>query len=169
MSENNVKNQKEVQSYEEKIRGTMRDLAAMKEGRRRTCNHKPSNQGSVMSIHNSKINVPNKKELPNTTIICPRCEKYFESDTYKPDEIESGIYMFTSMAEQAKLLSNLTEGDKQSLEEYYQALDVISNFSLYYNNMVEKLGNGDGNNKKKRHSSKGHMGINSQMFGGRGF
>lgn len=169
MSENRNNNQREVQNYEEKIRGTMRDLAAMKEGRKRTCNHKPNNNGRVIALHDSKINVPGKKDLPESTVICTRCEKYFESSSYTPDETDSGMYMFNSMAEQVKLNANLSDEDKDFLERYYQALDTVAQFTSYYHNMVEKLSNGDNNKKKGNRSSKGHMGLNSSMFGGRGF
>lgn len=169
MSENKTNNQKEVQSYEDKIRGAMRDLSAMKEARRRKCNHKPNNQGRVIGLHDSKINVPNKKEMPESTVICTRCEKYFESSSYTPDETDSGLYMFASMAEQVKLNANLSEEDWEQLEAYYEALDTVSHFTTYYHNMVEKLSNGDGNRKKSNRSSKGHMGISSNMFSGRGF
>ena len=170
MSENrNNNNQKEVQSYEEKIRGTMRDLATMKEGRRRTCNHKPNVNGRVIALHDSKINVPGKKDLPESTVICTRCESYFESSSYTADETDSGLYMFKSMAEQVKLNANLSDEDKEFLANYYAALDTVSQFSTYYLNMVEKLSNGDNNKRKGNRSSKGHMGINSSMFGGRGF
>lgn len=170
MSENNrTNNQRDVQNYEDNIKKQMRDLSAMKEGRKRICNHKPNNQGRVMALHDSKINVPNKKDMPESTVICTRCEKYFESSSYTPDETDSGLYMFSSMAEQVKLNANLTEEDLNTLEQYYQALDTVANFTQYYHNMVEKLSNGEGNKKNKNRASKGHMGLNSQMFGGRGW
>ena len=170
MSENrNNNNQREVQNFEERIRGAMRDVAVMKESRKRTCNHKPNNNGRVIALHDSKINVPGKKDLPESTVICSRCERYFESTSYEPSETASGLYMFQSMVEQVKLNANLSDEDKEFVDKCYQALDTLEQFMTYYHNMVDKLSNGDNNKKKGNRSSKGHMGLNSSMFGGRGF
>lgn len=157
------------QSYEEQIKASRRNLSRIMEERKRTCNHKPNNHGQVISIHDSKINVPGKKDLPDSTVICTRCEKYFESGSYSGAEIDSGLYMFTSMAEQVKLNANLSDEDKATLEEYYDALDKVAGFTNYYLNMVEKLANGGGKNKNRPRATKGHIGVSTNMFGGRGY
>lgn len=169
MSENRNNNQNSVQKYDNQIKAGMRNLNAMKENRKRECNHKACGQGRILALYASNIDVPNKKDMPESTVICTRCERYFECEAYSADETDSGIYMFTSMAEQVKLNAQLSEEDKKSLEEYYAALDVINNFTTYYHNMVEKLSNGGGNKNKGNRQSKGHMGVTGSMFGGRGY
>lgn len=140
------------------------------ESRKRTCNHRASNKGQIIPVHRSKVNISGKDELPESTVICTRCNRYFERDSFKAEEIESALYMLTSMAEQVKLVSNLTEEDKVTLEEYYNSLDRIRGFETYYLNMIEKIGDGNGNsNKPKTKYSKGHIGLNSNMFNGRGY
>lgn len=151
-------------NFEVEIKKQMKDLNRLRETRKRKCEHKPRTNGQIVNIHDSKFNVPNKKELPETTVICTGCEKYFEGEAYYSSEIDSGLYMFTSMAEQVKVNANLSEEDKVTLESYYEALDTIAGFSTYYLNMVEKLSNGNKHNGKKPRSQKGHMGVNSNMY-----
>lgn len=164
MSNNNT-----MKSYEEQIKSNTRNLIMLKEQRKRDCKHKPSDNAHLIGIRESKANIPNKKDLPDSTVVCTKCEKYFESSSYTPDEIESGLYMFCSIPEQIKLNAQLSKEDESMIEEYYAALDTITNVCNFYNNMVEKLANGGGNKKRANRSNKGHMGINSGMFSGRQF
>lgn len=169
MSENKTNNQREVRNYENDIHSAIRNLTALKEKRKHECNHKACSQGKLIYLHDSNVNFPNKKEMPKSTVVCTRCEKVFEEEYYEDEEVESGIYMLESMAEQVKFISNLTKEDQDAIASYYDAIDTIKNFSVYYSNMVKKLRNGNDNKKSKNRNTKGHMGINSGMFGGRGF
>lgn len=154
---------------EDEIRSQKRVYSQLIESRKRTCNHKPNNHGQLINVHDSKLNIPGKKDLPDSTLVCTRCEKHFDGGIFSAGEIDSALYMLTSMAEQVKYHSNLSEEDKSTLEEYYESLDRIGSFATYYLNMVEKLSNGNNGKKAKARSSKGHMGVSSQMFNGRGY
>lgn len=174
MSNNNYnknnQNQREVQNYEEQIKRSIHDLSAMREMRKRKCNHKPSKKYSIVELNKSGINVPNKKELKDSTVVCTRCEKYFENDPYTPSEIEGGLYMFNSMVEQVKVFSELKEEDFAAIDDYYAALDTIASFINYYNDMTNKLGNNNKNkNNNNRAVNKGSIGLNNSMFNSRGF
>lgn len=160
---------KELQGYNDEVKSLTRQLMLSKEGKKRKCDHKPSNNGRIMGIHDSKIHVPQKNNLPETTVICTNCERFFESNAYLPEDGDAGIYMFTSMVEQVKLNAHLNEEDKKTIENVYDAIDTISSFLTYYNNMVDKLANGNNNNKRVKTHNKGHMGLNPNMFGGRGY
>ena len=163
-------NNKNIDNYEEKIRQSRRDLIALQERRRRDHDHKPNHGGKLMPLHESKINVPGKRDLPDSTIICTKCEKYFEGNSYLPSETDSGLYMFGSMIEQIKLNAQLTEEDWDMINQCYDALDTLGSLATYYNDMVEKLANNSGNKKGKGGGpKKGYMGINSSMFGGRNY
>ena len=157
------------QNYEEQIKKGMKNLQMLQESRKRECTHKPSVGAKVIPIHESNKHVPNKKELPESTVICTRCDAYFEATSYSAKELESALYMLTSVAHQIKLNANLSEEDKAELEKYFEALDVVAGFVPYYTNMVDKLSNGGGNRKAKPRVTKGHMGLDGASFGGRGY
>ncbi|MCM1219754.1 MAG: hypothetical protein NC548_35175 [Lachnospiraceae bacterium] len=162
MADNTQKN------YSDQIRQHMMDAARLKEQNMRDCDHKANNRGRVMGLHDSKVKYPGKDKMPPSTAVCTRCERVFESESYTKDENASALYQLQSIAEQIKLNANLSDQDKNDIAEYYAALDVVSGMLTYYNNMVEKMASGGGN-KQKKASNKGHMGLNSDMFGGRGF
>lgn len=155
------------QNYEEQIKSQIRDLNRLKEERRRKCEHKGNHD--LCSIENAKFNIPNKKDLPEGTVACNRCEKYFYGDAYTPADGDAGLYMFNSMVEQVKINANLTDEDRITIDNVYTSLDNLANFVSYYNSMVEKMSNGGGKQQNKpKHSAKGHIGISPNMFS-RGF
>ena len=78
--------------------------------------------------------------------------------------------MFRSMLSQIKLNANLSDEDLKMIEEAYDAIDTLSLIGTFYINMVDKLTNG-GNKQKNnnKRNNKSRMGIDSSMFGGRGY
>lgn len=158
----------EQTNYNDQIRQGMMNIAKLKEDRMRECDHKANNRGRVMGLHDSKIKYPGKDKMPATTAVCTRCERVFESESYTKDETATMLYSLQSIAEQIKLNANLSKEDWDDVNKYYDSLDVVAAMLTYYNNMVEKMAQGGGN-KKQKTTSKGHMGLSSDMFGGRSF
>lgn len=158
----------QVVNYKEEVQKQMRNIHLLKEREMRECDHKANNRGRVMALHDSKIKYPGKDKMPATTAVCTRCERVFEAESYTKDENASALYQLQSIAEQIKLNANLSNEDKADIMAYYNALEVVEGMMTYYNNMVEKMAQGGGG-KKQKGSSKGHMGLSSDMFGGRGF
>lgn len=158
------------ENYEEQIKKARRDVAMLQEERKRKHTHKPNQGGKIMPLHDSRINVPGKANLPESTVICTNCECYFEGNAYLPSETDSGLYMFKSMIEQIKLNANLTDEDLEQIERYYDAIDELTTMANYYNDMVDKLANNGGKkNKNTNRPKKGYMGISPNMFGGRNY
>lgn len=155
-------------NYNEQIRQGMIGIARLKEKHMRECDHKANNKGRVMGLHDSKVKYPGKDKMPATTAVCTRCERVFESESFTQDETATMLYNLQSIAEQIKLNANLSKEDWEDMQKYYDALDVVTDMMKYYNSMVEKMAQGGGN-KKHKTNNKGHMGLNSDMFGGRSF
>jgi hypothetical protein len=157
--------------YQQNIRAGHQNLQATQEEYRREHLHKAhGGNNRVIPIHEAKAYIPDKDKYPASTVYCTGCGAIFESETYRPDELNSGIYMFNSMLHQIKMVANLTDEERELLRGGYQSLDKLSQIITYYNDMADKLSNGGKNNGKKNHGSgKGHIGVDSSMFGGRGF
>lgn len=158
----------EQQNYNDQIRQGMMNIAKLKEEHMRECDHKANNRGRVMGLHDSKVKYPGKDKMPDTTAVCTRCERVFESESYTKDETATMLYSLQSIAEQIKLNANLSKEDWDDIAKYYDSLDVVASMLTYYNNMVEKMAQGGGG-KKQKTNNKGHMGLSSDMFGGRSF
>lgn len=151
-------------NYDAEILSARRQLDNFFIRRMRQCNHKPSNRGRVMPLHESKISVPGKKDYPESAVICPTCEKVFESGLYSGQEMTSAQYMIDSAVEQTKMLANLNDEDKAFLDEVYAALDTISKFTVFYDEMVKKLGEKGGNKKGKSTTRKGNLGASRNHY-----
>lgn len=171
MSENKTNNQRTIQDYDNQIRVGMKNLSVLKEERKRDCDHKPCGQGKVIKLHDTNINVPNKRDLPDSTFICTRCERYFEGKAYTQEECDSVLYMITSIFEQIKLNARLNGEDHDFLMRGYDSADVIADIFTYYNKMTARLSEGNGNNRNNnnRGQSKGHFGAAKSLYGGRGY
>ena len=163
-------NQKTLAEIENDLISSKRSLMTFKEEMKRKCNHKPNNKGHVVNVHDSNIIFPGKKDLPETTVICTRCEKFFESCAYNPEELESAFYALESSIEQTKLNANLSDEDWEAIGEAYTSIDSLRRFVRYYNNMVNKLHTGG--NKKNRDGkavTKGHIGVRQNMFNSKNY
>lgn len=169
MSNNNF-NEKSLAELEKDLVLSQKGITVTREQVKRKCNHKATNKGQVMELHPSNINVPGKKDYPNTTLICTRCQRCFEGQYYSSAQIDRALYTFQSAVEQVKLLSQLSDADWDAIEETYMALDKLEEFATYYNDMVNKLSNknNDGNRSNKS-NTKGHIGFRKEMFDGRRF
>jgi hypothetical protein len=151
--------------YSAQISQGMKTVQHLQEQHRRDCNHKPQGNRRVIPVQDWKGYLPDKDKLPESTAYCTGCGAVFEADSYKRDETSSGLYMFTSMLHQIKMVANLSDEDKQMIQKGFEALDTLAIVTTYYDNMVEKLGSNKGN-KRNRSNNKGHIGVDSGMFGG---
>lgn len=165
-----MSNKEATQNFEAEIKAAKKNLANFFAQRKRRCDHKPNNKGKIISVHDSKINIPNKKNLPETTAVCTKCEAYFESESIDERDIESAFYLVRSMIEQIKLNAHLSEEDWAVIENGYDAIDTLeNNIAVYYVDMVEKLSNGNNKKQGNKRTQKGHMGISNNMFNSRGY
>lgn len=151
--------------YAAQISQGMKSVQHLQESHRRECNHKPQGNRRMIPVHQYNGYIPDKDKLPESTGYCTGCGAVFETDSYKRDETSSGIYMFTSMLHQIKLVANLSDEDKAMIQKGFEAVDTLSMVTTYYDNMVEKLGSNK-NNRRNRGGNKGHIGVDSGMFGG---
>ena len=157
-------------NYEQEIRNHQNQMRSAQEQFIRDCEHKPGGgKGKVMSIHDYNGFIQNKDKYSPTTAICTRCGAIFEAESFQPEEINSGIYMFSSMLHQIKMNAQLSADDKQNIAEAFRAIETLSGIANYYNNMVEKLAGGGNKNGNKRGRGKGHIGLDSSMMGSRSY
>lgn len=163
----NTKNQgRDYQAEQQKMRKQLQNLA---EEQMRECDHKPRGNGRVVPISEYKGHLSNKESLPLSTAVCTRCGATFEAESYTREETSSGIYMFNSMLHQIKMNAQLSDEDIQMINNAFDALDTVATVCTYYNNMVDKLSGNNNNKKKNNRTSKGHIGVDTSMFGGRGY
>lgn len=159
-------NSRDINDIANKEKQMRQQLQNLNEEKIRGCDHKARGNGKVMSVHDVKNQyIQNKDKLSETTAYCTRCGAIFEAESYNPDEITGGIYMYNSMLHQIKLNAQLNDDDWDMIDQGFSALDTLARIGVYYNNMVEKLSSG-GNKKGGKRNTKGHLGISSDMFNG---
>jgi len=163
-------NHNDDQNFEQEYRNLQNQAMQTRERFIRKCDHKPGNgRGKVINIHSFNGFIQNKDKYSESTAYCTRCGAIFESESFQPEELNSGIYMFNSMLHQIKMLASLTDEDKANIESAFNAIGELSTVSDYYNNMVDKLAGGNKNNGGKKGRSKGHIGLDSSMMGNKSY
>jgi hypothetical protein len=164
---NNTNTMTNGNDYQQMEAQAKRNLQGMQEEHRRYCNHKNQNNRRTISIHEYNGYIQDKDKYSETTGYCTGCGAIFETESYSREEISTGIYMFNSMLHQIKLVASLSKEDVEQVAKTFDALDTLAKTANYYNNMIEKLGNGKGNgNNRNRGNGKGHIGVDAGMFGG---
>jgi hypothetical protein len=154
-----------VQDELQKVNAQRRLLEAQQ---RRNCDH--SGQGNIVPLNKYNGHVPHKDCHTSSTVICTRCGEIFESETYKPSEVQNMFFMQRSMIQQIQLITGkrLTDAESETLVKAQETLDaLIEPIGPFYNDMVKKLGQdnkGKGGNKQNH---KGGVGITSGMYSGR--
>ena len=168
MSNNNNFNEKSLDELEKDMLSTETSLTNYQEQVKRKCNHKATNRGRLVRLLDTDIDVPERKNATEDTVICTRCERVFEKKMYSKTHLKKDLYDIKSAIEQTKFLSHFDDSDWQAVSDAYRALDKIERFMVYYNDMSKKLGNKDGGkNRGNKPNSKGHLGVRPNMFNDR--
>lgn len=129
------------------------------------CDHKDKNVATLERILDTKIQIRDFNMYPDSTVICKQCYDLMDVKSYTEKDQKMMLFQLRSMANQIKLMDNLSDADFDKVVMILEFADELEHgFFPYYNNVVNQLGENKKAKNNKGTRTKGHMGPGINQF-----
>lgn len=160
-----------TKNWDEELAAAERMRKAARRGKALECDHNSGDPVEELQKFN-KYTIQNKHWYPQSAVIHPSCGTIFDATPYDAKEAFLIFYRAKSLIHQIKFLTNANQtlgADK--LDELNRLLsmqeDIEANIYPFYVDMIKALKKQDDgkSRNKNRQNRKGHIGINSDVYG----
>ena len=159
MANNNIRDE---------INKRRRELGEYERQAKNECNHKDSRGSFLIPLSEFDGFIKDRNKYDDYDMICTDCGEIVSFRTFTPSEISFAVGTIRSMANQLKVLGNLTETEYEQIVDIMNITDGFNSaFVPFYNHSMKKLIGGKGkNNSNNNGPRKGKMGkaVTSQSF-----
>lgn len=152
----------------EEIMKRRRELGEFERQAKNECNHKDNHGSSLVPVSEYDGFIKDRNKYDDYDMICTDCGEIVSFRTYTDSEVDFAVSTIRSMANQLKVLANLSDTEYEQIVDIMNITDGFNSaFVPFYKHSMKKLlGN---NNQKKNNNNgprKGRMGkaVTSSSF-----
>ena len=158
----------ERNSVKEEILKRRRELGEFERQAKNECNHKDNHGSTLVPVSEYEGFIKDRNKYDDYDMICTDCGEIVNFRKFTPAEVEFSISTIRSMANQLKVLANLTDTEYEQIVDIMNITDGFNAaFVPFYNHSMKKLlGNNNRNRNNNNGPKKGRMSkaLTSQSF-----